>query len=120
MQFDYLYETKAVGSIDIDDIGNVTLECINDIRYQVYYLMIRTEMGKTKIIEYGPMFLPELDSSVVPSSITCTYNEIDFNVNKISRIIEKFLNDPKRLVTQVREIDLEEAKSNTKDLIDLI
>lgn len=116
MQFEYLYQISAMGNIDIEDIGNVCLSATNTL-YQEYILIIFTEQGKSKIISYGPRFV---DLKIAPSSVSYTYNEIDFKQSKLIRVIEQFLNNPKHMISQVQEITLEEAKDKIKDLVEYL
>lgn len=120
MQFEYLYEVKATGSIEIDDIGNVALEAINTTLYQEYFLIIKTELGVTKVIEYGPVYIDELRSTNNPPCIDYTYNEFQYSTSKLKGIIEKFLTNPKRCISQVNVVDIEYAKENIINLVRLL
>ena len=114
MQFDYLYEVQATGSVEIEDIGNVVLSAVNVLLGQEYFLIIQTEYGKTKIIEYGPIFV---DMESEPNFVSCYYSCIDFSHSKLSTTIDKFLNNPKRLISQVQIIELDEARERIKDVM---
>ena len=117
MQFDYLYEVRATGSIEIEDIGNTVLNAVNDLFMQEYFLVIRTEYGKTRIAQYGPLFV---DQQTLPTFININFQEIDYNSHKIETIIEKFLNNPKYSISQVQEIDFEQAKKRLHELVEFI
>lgn len=119
MQFEYLYTTQATGFIDIEDIGNVCISAVNTFLFQEYILIVRTEYGKTKVIQYGPKFIDD-DNTVVPSFVSCTYVEFDFNSGKIKGIIDKFLNNPKNGISQVTEIDLEDASRQIRNLVEFL
>ena len=59
--------------------------------------MIKTIMGITKIIEYGPY---NIDLGLQhEDSVVYSYKKIDYSEYKINNIIDKFLNNPKRCIT---------------------
>ena len=116
MKFDYLYIAQSEGSIDIEDVGNVCISATNTL-FQEYFLVIQTMYGRTKIIQYGPVFV---DIDDVPSFVSYTYTEIDYSQGKISNIIEKFLNNPKYNISQVTLIELEDARERITDLMEFL
>jgi hypothetical protein len=103
--YEYLYEVKATGFIDIDNIGEVCLSATNNF-LQEKILVIHTEYGKTKVLQYGPVYV---DNVQTPLNAQYTYEEFDYNDRKIDKIIDKFINEPKFSTTQVTEISYEEA-----------
>ncbi len=112
MNFPYLIQTTATADIEIENIGNVCLCANNDVAEE-WYLYIHTVLGRTTIIEFGPV---ESDIDELPDFVSFTYSKIDFNEKKLDGIIDKFLNNPKRVITQVTEIDAETFKSRIKDI----
>ena len=102
--FEYFYSTQPMDSIDVDDIGNVCLEALNDIG-ESYYLLIKTKMGDTKVVEYGPDF-------DVRTSLTYTYDSFKYSESKLIKRIESFINHPKRNITQVRETEVNDIVDN--------
>ena len=117
MQFDYLYMMQATGSLNIEDIGNVTLHAFNDF-YKQYFLIIQTQLGRTKIVEYGPIFVNEVEEP--PNQIIYTYNEFEYSESKICKAIDKFLNNAKAMITQVNIIEKDEAVDKIKDLVNFL
>lgn len=117
MTFDYLYTVQATGQVDIEDIGNVCLSAINTAIFQEYILIIRTELGRSKIIQYGPRYI---DHNLTPLSVTYTYNDIEFSMSKLERTIDNFLNNPKHMISQVEQITLDEAREKIKDLVSFL
>ena len=73
--------------IDIDDIGNVCLEAVDDA-FQTYYLVIRTSLGTTTIVEYGPL-VP--DVGLLPKTTDIRFKRMGYKADAISNIINKFL-----------------------------
>ena len=110
--YEYLYEVKATGFLEVENIGECCLIANNDF-LQEQILIITTELGKTKIIQYGPVFV---DNVQPPNDVTYSYSEIDFSDYKIDKRIEKFINDAKFRTTQVRVVELEEALERITDL----
>ncbi len=111
MQFEYLYQIQATGTLDIEDIGNVCLSLTNDL-YREYIIIIKTEYGWSKVIQYGPI---QIDIDKPCPSVKYTYQEMEFNENKLSKIIEKALNGY-TLCTQATIIEIDEALEKIKDL----
>lgn len=111
--YSYLYEMIATGFIDIENIGEVCLSITNNF-LQEKILIIHTEYGKTKVIQYGPVYIDQ--DTVVPTNVSYTYTEFDFNQRKLDNIIDKFINDPKFGTKQCVEIDLDTAKERIIDL----
>lgn len=102
MTFDYLRTVTSLDYIEIPDIGNVCLCAYNDDG-QEWYILISTKEGWTEIKEFGPLF----------NNHTVTY----FNYNKFAReysdkknskVINDFINNTRREITQVLEIEEDE------------
>lgn len=114
MKFEYLQRVVVDADIEIDNIGDCVLEATNDLGEQ-FYLIIRTILGWTEILEYGPC-LPDFE--LLSASYNIKYSRIEFNMAKIERIIDKFLNDAKRVITQARLTTLEDIRDCLVNPID--
>lgn len=101
MIFDYLRTTQALDSISIEDIGNTCINAVNDEALE-WFLIIETNAGWTKITEFGPL---KVDSDKLSTSFSYTFYEKDFSERSINKTIDNFLNNPRRMITQVFEID---------------
>ncbi len=99
MTFDYLERVVVEGQIDIPNIGQCAILTRNDLGEE-WYLIIKTELGWTEVIEYGPA---HVDFQLLPTSVRQTYDRFEYNEGKLERIINKFLNEPKRLISQAEE-----------------
>jgi hypothetical protein len=110
--YEYLYETKATGFLEVENIGEVCLLAHNDF-LQEQLLIVHTDMGKTKIMQFGPVYV---DNVQPPTNCSFTFSEIDFSDYKIDKAIDKFINDAKFRTTQVTVIELEEALDRIIDL----
>ena len=97
MTFEYLQDVKFLDSIDIDDIGNVTLEALNDLGDQ-WYLDISTHLGYTDIVTIGPLVA---DSNQLGLQFSFYIQKIEYNDRKIITTIQKFINDPKKSISQL-------------------
>lgn len=113
MKFEYAFTLQANADIEIEDIGNCCISVTNSL-YHEYILIIKTRYGTTEVIEYGPL---QIDSTELLSKVYYSYNRFDFNDGKITRLIDNFINDTKKFVTQVELISVDTAKSRIKDLV---
>ena len=104
MTFDYLRITQAMDFINIPDIGNTCICACSDNGLE-WYLIIKTEEGWTTVVEFGPLFCGE---SVITYFNFNTYQR-EYSDKKNSKVINDFINNAKREITQVLEIDKEEA-----------
>lgn len=96
MTFDYLQRVVVDAQLNVEDIGQCVILGRNDIGEE-NYLIIRTEMGYTEQITIGPV-CPDVD--LLPFNVSILYSRYEFNQGKIERAIDKFLNDPKKLISQ--------------------
>lgn len=106
MTFEYIQKVTVEGELEVDNIGDCVISAVDVLTYS-YYLIIKTVLGFTEIIEYGPI-LEGIEQ--LPSSYSVRYDRIEYNQGKIERVIDRFLNNPKRGIVQAQVITLEEAK----------
>lgn len=116
MHFDYLVKLKKEESIDIENIGNCAIEVWNNLGFE-WLLIIKTNEGLTEVVEYGPL-LPDI--KYPPANVSYTYSRFDFSESKISKRIDKFLNDGYRNITQAFEISRDEAASRMRNLVEFL
>lgn len=102
MTFDYLRTVTSLDYIEIPDIGNTYLCAYNDDG-QEWYLAIHTYEGWTEVKEFGPLF----DGHTITYF---TYNKFgrEYSDKKNSKVINDFINNTKREITQVLEIEEDE------------
>ncbi len=96
MTFEYLQRVIVDAELNVDDIGQCVILGRNDIGEE-NYLIIRTEMGWTEQITIGPV-CPDIE--ILPFNVSILYSRYEYNQGKIERAIDKFLNDPKKFITQ--------------------
>ena len=105
MIFEYSVQKTFNESIDVVDIGNTALRC-HGSKLDFYYIILKTIMGKTNIIKFGPV-VPDVD--VLFNDFTVSYKKIDYKENLIEKEVDKFINDYKKEITLVEEITEYEA-----------
>lgn len=96
MTFDYLERVVVEGQLDVENIGDCVLLGRNDLGEE-FYLVIKTELGWTEVVDYGPC-TPDLN--MLPLNYNIKYSRFEYNQSKLERLIDKFLNDPKKFITQ--------------------
>ena len=112
MIFEYSVQKTFNESIDVVDIGNTALRC-HGSKLDFYYIILKTVMGKTNIIKFGPV-MPDID--VLFNDFTVSYKKIDYKENLIEKEVDKFINDYKKEITLVEEITEYEAWQDFPDI----
>ena len=105
MVFEYSVQKTFNESIDVVDIGNTALRC-HGSKLDFYYIIIKTVMGKTSILKFGPV-MPDID--VLFNDFAVSYKKIDYKETAISKEVDKFINDFRKEITLVEEITEYEA-----------
>ena len=114
MNFEYMFTTQASASIDIEDLGNFIIQAYSDIG-QSSILIVKTILGNTQIIEYGPFYI---DDNKMNQHIETIYDNISFDIKKIINKVTKFLDSKKIRVMQVVEKTFDEVKDSIKNPLD--
>lgn len=97
--YNYLPNTTYFDSINIENIGECCLECCNDLG-EYYYLWVTTSLGMTKILQYGPYV-----DSIIPNNCYYSFQQFQYNDQKIDKSISKFISDPKKALSQIRQVE---------------
>lgn len=116
MTFDYMQRVVVDAQLDVENIGECVILGRNDLGDE-YYLIVRTELGFTELIQYGPA-CPEIH--ILPFNISMNYSRFEFSQGKIERAIDKFLNDPKKLISQAEVTTFGALRSNIQDSLNRI
>ena len=116
-EFKFNNEYVAQSLIELDNIGDFCLEAINEDDLLYYYLMIKTVMGKSEIVSFGPI-IPDMEE--LPSGYTCSYENIDYSDKRIFIYINKWLNDRGKKITSAKQISVKEFYDNIPDIKDCI
>lgn len=98
--FEYMHVTTALDSITITEIGECCLHAFNDLGTE-WYLLCTTNSGTTRILTVGPV-------KDVNEEIEISRKLLQYNEGKIIKIIEKWLQDTKKEITQVFECEKDE------------
>lgn len=111
-EFQYLYTQQATGVFEVEDLGNFALSCTNDL-YHEYILLVKTMYGVTKVVSYGPNLI---DQDTLNDSVDLKYQQFDFNSYKIQTLVDRFVNEARRAISQVTVIEQAEAINRIKDV----
>ena len=105
MVFEFSIQKTFNQSIDVVDVGNTALKCVNK-RMDNYYIITRTVYGKTSVLKFGPV-CPDLE--VLVDDFSLSYKKIDYKEAALFKEIDKFLNDFKKEIDAVEEVTEFEA-----------
>lgn len=111
MNFSYLCTRTFEDSIEIEDIGNCCIDALNDSGDE-YYLIIETELGGSTITECGP-FMADMGPNT--GFFYFSHNYRPFKESSIKKVIDKFLNDERKEITQVFLTDKWDAKIRIRE-----
>ena len=111
--FYFANEWQPTNSIDIPDIGNFFLETIDEDNMFYYYLMVKTCLGTSSILSYGPI-VPDVE--LLPDKYSICFERIQFNDKKVMTWITKWLNDRNKNITAAYIIDEDKFFNNYRDL----
>lgn len=76
-------------------------------------------MGKMTIFEYGPTIIDsDYTDSLPGNSCFCSYYEENFSEYKLQKIIDNFLNNPRRNIASAKLIDASVALSYCKSIVE--
>lgn len=112
--FNFNIIETATAQIDIPDIGNIYLRAKTSL-HDEYYLAIKTDLGWSKVIQYGPV---QPDFKSLTKSYFSSYDELEYKESNLSKIIDKFLN---RLnVAAVDIIEKDDFINNYVDVVSIV
>lgn len=112
--YNYSYVQTSSADIQIEDTGNVILLGIN-LMQQQWILYIKTYLGYTSVFEYGP-FVNDNQPLYYSSA---TFQKFQYSEHKLDTIIDKFINNPRRMIIQVKEISDEEARDDIQPILEV-
>lgn len=113
MNFEYLKTESYMDSIEIDRIGQCSIEARNDLG-ECFYLHIETDLGWVMITKFGPI----QEGIGIRNTFNLIHFEQDYDEKKLHKIIRDFINDPKRIITQVDELEYDDFKEIQKQAIE--
>lgn len=106
MVFDYMQRVVIDGQLTVDNVGECIIQATNDIGEQ-WFLFIKTELGWSEIIDYGP-HLPDFD--MLSPNFQIKYSRVEYNQGRLEKYIDRFLNEPKRIITQAKVVTFDELE----------
>lgn len=113
MRFQYNGEVLYNKELILDDAGNTCLQAIDSVQ-RCFYLYIRTSLGESTVLEFGPLYS---EDELLPEEYTIHFKRIEYSDNAIRKIIsdflrpKKFVGNKKVSIEEVNEIDFDEALS---------
>ena len=102
---EYNPQMVFMSQLEIEDLGNFCIRCTNDFGIEHYFL-VRTSLGKTYFLKFGGAY-PDLD--LITDTFTVEYKKVNYKESTIVNEVTKFINDGKKLITNIEVITLEEA-----------
>ena len=105
MLFEFSIQKTFNQSIDVVDVGNTALRCVNR-HMDSYYIITKTIYGKTAILKFGPV-CQDVEARINDFSVN--FKKIDYKEGTLFKEIDKFLNDYKKEIETVEEITEFEA-----------
>lgn len=115
----YLGTFSYLDAIDIENLGNFTLECISTEGYY-YYMITKTFQGVVSIFTWGPI-IPDVD--LIPptqgkntTAFEFKLTRLKWNEKKICNNVYSFINNKDRCISSVKLIQTSEALNMIKDM----
>lgn len=115
--FGYVRRVTEDDTLEIDDVKNCTIKANSDMG-DSYYLTISTDNGWSTVLECGP--ISDIQIPGKARYITWNYSYMPADSRKISKIIEVFLNNPRRAITQAEVCEYDDIKNELINPLDLI
>ena len=115
MLLGYNLSGEYQNSLKIKDVGNFSLHCMSATRKLHWYVIVRTTLGTTTIVEFGPeVFTTDL----IQNGYEFKVKKLDFEEDKIMDEVEKFVNKKtkRKNIQIVEEISYLEAVNHIRDL----
>lgn len=123
MEFNYNSMSAYTKFIEIegDSLGSLSLKATSNLGSN-YYLVIKSYLGTTVILEYGPLY-PEKELGIIIENINYSLDKIEFDDKKIIKRIKNFIyhrQKGKIKIIEVEKIDEATALSQALDLFDYV
>jgi hypothetical protein len=111
--FEFDNEFVPQNSIEIEETGNFALEAINEEEGFYFYLLIKTSLGTTTAVSYGPV-VP--DFTRIADGYKAELVRFSYKEEKLNKFISKWLNDREKHITAAKIINQEDAMNEFRDL----
>lgn len=111
--FDYNEIVTSTGMFEVSDIGSCCIKIVEQPSLKENYLYIRTELGTTTIIQFGPTII---DEDLVLDRFTLNIESFQYNEKRIVKTIDKFFKSLYN-ITEVNELEPQEFWSKLEGVI---
>ena len=113
-RIEYLISSSYEESITIENVGNVTLHLFNDFGDE-WFIDINTELGWSRTQSFGPL---RVDFNDISEATSFQYNSQyeEYSEYRLENRITKFIQDPRKSITQVLEVTHEEAMERLRSI----
>lgn len=107
MLIDYSATKTFSETLQLDDIGNCAIRCEGTYyegrlpNYGEYYMIVKTIMGKTSVIKFGPVVA---DFPYMLNSFEVNFKQFKYKESSIEKEIKLFLNDSKKGISKAEEV----------------
>ena len=110
--FEFNQQLVPQSLVDIEEVGQVALEGINE-EGLFWYLIIKTSLGTTTIAECGPV-VPDVD--FLPDSYGTRLTRMPYKEDKLERYVNMWLNDRSKKLTEAKVIKVDDALDEFRDI----
>lgn len=117
MEFKFNSETLYYNQLEVENIFQACIKATDENQFN-YYLIIRTLLGESSTLEYGPLIDKD---TLLPDMTTITFERFETNEKKLKKKIQNFLSScgkGKNKIVEAEEISFEEALEEGVDLFD--
>lgn len=114
MKFEYLQRVVVESELDVENTGECCIRGRNDFGEE-FYLVIHSCMGSVSVLDYGPAH-PDIE--MLPDAVNIKFVRFDYSSHRIESMIDKFLNDGKKFITQAEVVNLDDIRDNMVHPID--
>lgn len=106
MLFDYNQQKAFLSTLQVDDLGHLAIRAKNGMGTLEHYMIIETIAGKSAILTWGPV---GVDLPCMVDKFSMSYHVENYKESILSKEITRFINDPKREITEAEVITVDEA-----------
>ena len=103
----------STGMYEVSDVGNCCIKIVEQPSLKENYLYIKTELGSTTIIQFGPTII---DEEIVLDKFIFTIENFQYNEKRIVKTIDKFFKSLYN-ITEVNELEPQEFWSKLEGVI---
>ena len=111
--FEYNEIITSTGMYEVSDVGNCCIKIVEQPSLKENYLYIKTELGSTTIIQFGPTII---DEEIVLDKFIFTIENFQYNEKRIIKTIDKFFKSLYN-ITEVNELQPQEFWSKLQGVI---